>query len=179
MLVQCSSMSSLGADEPVRRGVGLGLVVIGDATDNDRPNSPKHLQHLRRRSSQSQGHNFSAVGGCVGDKNAPWDTFQDLGREEHSLAVAEIEDEDEGIQEHETADGCPSVSNPTGDGTRDENADEGTDRSAALEGGLPRSFDDPFLTFLAVHAEILGELSCRDELSHQENTVRLHDLSRR
>ena len=133
LLVPCSSMASMGADEPVRFGAILGLVVVSDTADNDRPNSPEHLQHLRRWSSQSQWHNFGTVGGCIGDKNAPRDAFQDLGREKHPVAVAEIEDEDEGVQEHETANGCPSISNPTGNGTGDEDSDEGTDWSATLE----------------------------------------------
>ena len=88
-------MVSMGADQPVRRGVELGLVVVGDTANNDRPNGPEHLQHLRRRSSQSHWHDLGAVGGCIGDKNAPRDAFQDLGREKHALAVAEIENEDE------------------------------------------------------------------------------------
>lgn len=130
-------MESMGADEPVRCGIRLGLVMVSDTADNDGPNSPEHLQHLRRRSSQSHWHNLGTVGGCIGDENAPRDTFQDLGREKHALAVAEIEDEDEGVQEHETTHGCPSIANPTGNGTCDEHTDEGTDWSATLECRLP------------------------------------------
>jgi hypothetical protein len=122
-----------GADEPVRGGVIPGLVVVSDTAYNDGPNSPEHLQHLRRWSSQSHWHDFGAVGGCIGDENAPRDAFQDLGREKHALAVAEIEDEDGGVQEHETANGGPSISNRTGNGTCDEDTDEGTDWSATLE----------------------------------------------
>jgi hypothetical protein len=90
-------MASIGADEPVRVGVILGLIVVSDTADNDRPNRPEHLQHLRRWGSQSHGHNLGAVGGRVGDEDTPWDALEDLGREKHSLAVAEIEDEDEGV----------------------------------------------------------------------------------
>jgi hypothetical protein len=126
-------MASMGADEPVRRGVVLRLVVESDAADNDRPNRPEHLQHLRRWGSQSQWHNFGTVGGRIGDKNAPRDAFQNLGREKRPLAVAEIEYEDEAVQEHETANCCPSISNITSNGTCDEDTDEGTDWPAALE----------------------------------------------
>ena len=107
--------------------------MVSDTADNNGPNSPEHLQHLRRWSSQSQGHNFSTVGWCIGDENTPWDTFQDLGGEKHALTVAEIEDEDEGVQEHETANGCPSISNPTGNRTCDEDTNKGSDWSTTLE----------------------------------------------
>ena len=123
----------MGADEPVRRRVGLGLVVVSDTADNDRPNRPEHLQHLCRWSSQSHRHDFGAVGGCIGDKNAPGDAFEDLGREKHPLAVAEVEDEDEAVQEHEAANGRPSISNIAGNGTCDKHPDEGTDWPATLE----------------------------------------------
>src|SRR4051812_14675131 len=126
-------MAPMGADKPVRCGIRLGLVVVSDTADNDGPNSPEHLQHLRRRSSQSQWHDFGTVGGCIGDKNAPRDAFQDLGREKNPLAVAEKENEVEGIQENETPNGCPSISNPTGNGPCDEDTDEGTNWSATLE----------------------------------------------
>ena len=86
-------MAAMG-DEPVRRGIISRLVVVGDTADNDRSNSPEHLQHLRGWSSQSQGHNFSTVGGSVGDENSPRNTFHDLGSEKHALAVTKVEDED-------------------------------------------------------------------------------------
>lgn len=126
-------MAPMEVDEPVRGRVRLGLVVVSDTADYNRPNRPEHLQHLRRWSSQSHWHNFGAVGGCIGYKNPPRKAFQDLGRKKHPLAVAEIEDEDEAVQEHETANGCPSISNPTGNGTCHEYTDEGTDWPATLE----------------------------------------------
>ena len=127
------SAAYMDADEPIRRGVRLGLKVVGDTANNDRPDSPEHLQHLRRWSSQSHRHNLRTVGRCIGDENAPRDAFQDLRREEHALTVAEIEDEDEGVQGHETANGCPSISNFTGNGTCNKDTNEGTNWSATLE----------------------------------------------
>ena len=109
------------------------MVVVGDTSDNDLPNGPKHLQHLSRWSSQSHWHNFGAVGRCVGDEDTPWNTFEDLGSKEHSLTGTEVEDEDKEVQAHETANGCPSISDRTGDWTGDEDTDKGTDRSAALK----------------------------------------------
>ena len=126
-------MVSMGADQPVRRGVELGLVVVGDTANNDRPNSPEHLQHLRGWSSQPHWHDFGTVGGSIGNENAPRDAFQDLGREKHALTVAEIEDEDKAVQGHETTNGCPPVTNPTGDGTCQEHTNEGTNRPATLK----------------------------------------------
>src|SRR6201996_9629932 len=76
LLAWCSSNGAAGPHEPVCRVGGFGLVVIGNATNNDRTNSPEHLQHLSGRSSQSQWHNLSTVGGSVGDENAPGDAFE-------------------------------------------------------------------------------------------------------
>ena len=43
------------------------------------------------------------------------------------------EDEDEAVQDHETANGCPSVADPAGNGTCQEDADECTNWSTTLE----------------------------------------------
>src|ERR1700761_5405712 len=42
-LAQCSSIRAAGAHEPVRSVGVFGLVVVGDTTDNNRPNGPEHL----------------------------------------------------------------------------------------------------------------------------------------
>jgi hypothetical protein len=49
------------------------------------------------------------------------------------IAVAEVEDEDEAVQEHETADSRPPIPDPRGDGASNKDTNEGTERSAALE----------------------------------------------
>lgn len=126
-------MVSRVADEPVRLGVIVGLVVVSDTADNDRPNGPEHLYHLGRWSPQSHWHDFGTVGRRIGDENTPGDAFQDLSGEKHAIAVAEVEDENEGVQSHEATNGCPSISNRTGNGTGDEYTNESTDRSAALK----------------------------------------------
>lgn len=107
--------------------------MIGDATDNDGADGPKHLQHLCRGSSQSQWHYLAAVGGCICNEDAPRNALEKLGQQQHSQRVTEIEDEDEGVQGHQTANSRPSVSNPAGDGTSQEDADECTDGSTALK----------------------------------------------
>lgn len=150
--------------------------MVGNTTDNDRANSPEHLQHLGSRSSQSHGHNLGAVGGCVGDKDTPRDTLQDLRSEEHAVAVTKVEDENEAVQGHQAADGRPSIPDPTGNGTRDEDTDEGTDGTTALECRLPRSLDDIFVLDVALHTKVSGEAFGGDELSHQEDTVGFHNL---
>ena len=111
--------------------------MVGDTSDDDRTNTPEHLQHLRSWCSQPQWYNLRAVGWCVRNEDAPWNTLQDLGSKEHALAVAEVEDEDESVQCHETADGRPSVADPAGDWTRKETTDECTNRTRALESRLP------------------------------------------
>ena len=153
--------------------------MICDTTDNNGTDSPEHLQHLSCRSSESHGYDFSAVSGCVGDEDSPWDTLQNLSREEHALGVTEVEDEDECVEGHETSDGCPAVSNPGCDGSGDEDTDEGTYGSRTLERGLPGGDDDVF-SWLggAGDTEIFGELGGCDELTHQEDAVGFHDLKR-
>jgi hypothetical protein len=123
-----------GEGLPVCRRVVPGLVVVSDTADDDRSDSPEHLQHLCCRCSQSHGHNLSAICGCVCDEDAPWDAFQDLRCEEDAIAFGEVEDEDEGVQEHEAANRCPPIADLRSDGAGDEDADEGAERSAALEG---------------------------------------------
>ena len=120
-------------DLPVCRGVILRLVVVSDATNDDRSDSPEHLQHLCCWGSQSHGHDFGAICRCVGNKDAPWNTFEDLRGEKCSLVIAKVEDEDGSVQKHETADGCPPIPDPRGDRACKEDTDQGAERSTALE----------------------------------------------
>jgi len=55
---------------PVSLGAVLLVVTVGDGTDDNATNSPEHLQHLSGRSSESEGYNLTAVGGCVGDEDS-------------------------------------------------------------------------------------------------------------
>lgn len=121
------------AHEPVGFVVVHGLVVIGDAANNDGADGPKHLQHLRSGSSQPQWHNFTAVGGCICDEDTPRDAFEKLGQQQYSQGVSEIEDKDKTIQEHKPSNGGPSVSDPAGNGTCEEDADESANWSTALK----------------------------------------------
>lgn len=107
--------------------------MVCDTTDNDGTDSPEHLQHLSCWCSQPQWHDLGTVGRRVGNENAPWDAFQDLGHKEYRIAVGEIEDEDEAVQEHEAADGRPTITDPTGDGASNKDTNEGADRATALE----------------------------------------------
>ena len=169
-------MVDISINIPVSRGVLLGLEVISDTTNDDRTDCPEHLQHLGRRRSQSHWHDLGAIGRSIGDENAPWDAFQYLRGEEHALAVAEIEDEDEAVQGHKSANGRPAVADCRGDGTGEEATNESTNWASTLEGRLPGGFDDIFATDTALDAKVPGKLLRGDELSHQEDTVRFHDL---
>lgn len=169
----------MGENQPVRGGVGPGLVVVSNTANNDGANSPEHLQHLRRRSSQSHWHNFGTVCGRIGDENAPRDAFQDLRCEEYTRVVAKIEHKDEGIQGHETANSCPSIPDPTRNGTCEKNTDKSADWPTTLECRLPGSFNNVISSHLAVYTEVTTKLFRSDELAHQEYTIRLHNLSQR
>jgi hypothetical protein len=167
-----------GANKPVGDGVVDGLVVVGDTADDDGTDGPEHLQHLRGRGSQSHGHDFGTVGRGVGDENTPRDTLKNLGCEEHAAGGGKVEHQDEKVEAHESANGCPSVSDPAGNGTGDEDTNQGTDGTRTLERRLPRSLDNVSAGVgSGGHTEILGEPLGGDELSHQEDTVRLHNLS--
>jgi hypothetical protein len=176
LLVHWSLMADISSNIPVSRGVSLGLEVISNTTNDDRTDCPEHLQHLGRRRSQSHWYNLGAISRSIGDENAPWDAFQNLRGEEHALAVGEIEDEDEAVQGHKTTDGRPTVADCRGDGTSEEATDESADWASALKGRLPGGFDDVFATDRAQNAKVLGKLLRGDELSHQEDAVRFHDL---
>lgn len=150
--------------------------MISDATNDNRTNSPEHLQHLRRRSSQPQWHNLTAVGGSVGDEDTPGNAFEDLRQQQDAEGVAEVEDEDEAVQEHQAANGRPSVSDLASDGTCEEDTDQGTNWATTLECRLPRRCDEPFILSTVVNAIVPGEALGGDEVAHEEDAVRLHDL---
>ena len=154
--------------------------MVGDTTHNNSTDSPEHLQHQRRWSSESHRHDLGTVCGCVGDEDTPRDTLQDLSGEEHALRVTEVEDENECVEGHETTNGCPAVSDPGCDGSSDEDTDEGTYGSRTLEGGLPGGDDDKLSRIGGTwDAKVFGELFGSNELAHQEDAVGFHDLERR
>ena len=120
-------MTSVGANEPVCAGIGLGLVVVCDTADNDRTNSPEHLQHLRGWGSEAQRDDLAAVGWCVGDENTPRDSLQKLSSEENRERVGKVGDEDHGVEEHEAEQRRQAIANATGYWTGEEDAKEGSE----------------------------------------------------
>ena len=153
-----------------------GVVVIGDATHNDRANGPEHLEHLRCRRSQPEGHDLAAVRRCICNENTPRNALENLGSHEDSHCVGKIEDKDERVQGHEATNSRPSVPNLTGDGPGEEDADEGTNWSHTLKRRLPRRCDEIFVFGGIVFAVVVRKSGEGNEISHQENAVGLHDL---
>lgn len=162
--------------EPVRRGVILALVYVADATDNDGANGPEHLQHLSSRGSQLDGHDLAAVCRCVGDEDAPRHAFQKLADEHDGQRLGKVEDEDEGVQQHEAEDGGPAVSDAVGEGPGEADANDGTERAAHLERRLPRCDNLPVAIFI-FDAVLLLESIHGDESAHEEDAVGLHNLT--
>lgn len=151
--------------------------MVGDTTNDDSTNRPKHLQHLRCWRSEPHRHDFRAVSRRIRNEDTPRNTLQNLRRQKHALRVAEVEDEDESVQGHQAADGSPSVSDCGCDGAGEEAADEGTNRTGALEGRLPGGDDDVFTWGDGGRdAEISRELSGGYELAHEEDAVGFHNL---
>lgn len=163
---------------PVSLGAVLLVVTVGDGTDDNATNSPEHLQHLSGRSSESEGYNLTAVGGCVGDEDSPWDTLKDLRGEHDGKRVGEVEDEDEGVQEHETGQSSVAVTDAAGKRTSDEDTNESTELSRNLERRLPLCCDDPDCLTVdnSVDAKFLDESGKSDEVAHEEDIVGFHDL---
>lgn len=161
---------------PVSTCVCPLVVVVSDTSDNDGSNGPEHLQHLGSGSSQLNGCNLTAVGRCVGNEDSPWKTLEKLGDEHDGERVGKVEDEDEGVQGHQSGNGRPAVSNAAGKGTSQTHADNGTKGTTHLEGRLPASHNDPLVVDRAVDTVLLGEGGEGNKVSHQEDTVRLHDL---
>lgn len=134
--------------EPEGVLVKPGVVTVGDGTDNDGSKSPEHLQHLRSRGSQPHGHDLTAVRRRVGDEDAPRQALEKLGHQVDGERVAKVEDEDECVQEHETGDGGPAVSDIAGERTSKADADQGTEWPGDLERRLPVAFNDILLICL-------------------------------
>jgi hypothetical protein len=161
---------------PVRRLSGLGAVVVGDTADNYSANSPEHLQHLRSWRSQLDWRDLTAVCWRIGNENAPWDTLEKLGYEHDREGIGEVEDEDKGVQEHETGDGRPAVADAAGKRASQKHAHECAKWSGCLESRLPAGLDDLVALHRAVHAECFLERGQGDETTHNEDAVCLHDL---
>lgn len=163
---------------PVGVGVVQSVVVVGDGTHDDGSDGPEHLKHLSSRGSQLHGHNLGTVGWGVGDEDSPRETLENLGHQHHGEGVGKVEDKDESVQGHETADGRPAVSDAAGERTSEEDAEQRTDRTDGLEGRLPLGLDDPFVIGIVGDrdAVILGEPRQGDETANEEDTVGLHDL---
>lgn len=150
--------------------------MISDGTDDDRTNRPEHLQHLGSRCSQFDGRDLGAVGRCVCNEDTPWDAFEQLGRQHDLLGVGKVKDKDKGIQKHEAPDGRPSVSDFAGNGTGEEDANECTDWSSHLKGGLPRSRNNKPAGIGVDDAVFVSESRQGDEVAHEEDAVGFHDL---
>lgn len=59
------------------------LVTIGYSTNNNTANSPEHLQHLGARGSQLDRHDLATVRRRIGNKDAPRNALENLGRENY------------------------------------------------------------------------------------------------
>lgn len=154
------------------------IVAISHSTDDNRTNGPEHLKHLRSRSSKLERHDLGTVGRRVGDENTPGDTLKELSDEHDGQRVGKVEDEDEGVEEHESADGSPSVSDTAGDGAGDGDTDDGANGATDLKSRLPLCLDDIFALGVTPDTVSVGESGEGDEVTDEENTVSLHDLQR-
>lgn len=152
------------------------IVAISHSTDDNRTNGPEHLKHLRSRSSKLERHDLGTVGGRIGDENTPGNTLKELSDEHDGQRVGKVEDEDEGVEEHETQDGSPSVSDTAGDGTGDGDTDDGANGATDLESRLPLCLDNIFALGVTPDTVSVGESGEGDEVTDEENTVSLHDL---
>jgi hypothetical protein len=152
------------------------VVAVCHSTNNDRSNGPKHLQHLRCRGSKLNRYNLTAVGGSVGNEDSPGQAFQKLGDEHDRQRVGEVHGEDENVQEHETGQGGPAVSNAAGQRTSDENADKCSQLSRDLQCRLPLCLNEHLACRRIDHTEILCKRRQGDEVANKEHVVGLHDL---
>jgi hypothetical protein len=109
------------------------VVVVSDTLDDDGSNSPEHLQHLGGGSSERNGYDLTAVRRGVGDKDTPWDTFEELRDQHDRERVGEVEHKDETVQKHEVGDECPSVTNSAGQRASDNDTNDGTNWTAHLK----------------------------------------------
>ena len=153
--------------------------MVSYTVDDDGANGPEHLQHLGGGSSQLDGRNLTAVRGGVGNEDTPRNTLEKLRDEHDWQRRGKVEDQDEAVEEHEAGDGRPSISNSTGEGSSETDADDSTERTAHLERRLPAGYNDPFVVVGVVLTELPGEFGQSDEVTHEEHTIRLHDLETR
>lgn len=159
---------------PVGGWVVNVAVHIGDSAHDDTADGPEHLQHLRAGGSQLDRHDLTAVCRRVRDENAPWHTLQQLGHKHDRERLGKVEREDEGVQEHETGDCRPSVSDAAGQGTSNKNPDKRTELPGDLKCRLPFGLDD---VFVAVRYTVfLFEIWQRNEATHEEHIVGFHNL---
>lgn len=166
---------------PVSRGIGPVVGAVCGTTDDDTADGPEHLQHLGARGSELDGDDFGAVGGRVGDKDAPRQPLEDLRDKKDGQRVAEVEDEDEGVEAHQADDGGPSVSDPAGERAGDKDPDQRAELSGDGEGGGPFGGDVVVagvgvVVVGVVVAEVVDEGGQGDEVVDKEDVVRLHDL---
>ena len=152
------------------------VVYIGHSADNDAANSPEHLQHLRCRGAQLDRYDLTAVCRSVGDEDTPWDTLQKLGGENDLNRFGEIEGEDENVQEHETDQGSPTISNIAGQRASYHDSDECAQLARYLECTLPRGRKVVTLLLVGVNTEHTRESLEGGEIADEKNVVRLHDL---
>ncbi|KAG9571471.1 putative sugar transporter, partial [Aureobasidium melanogenum] len=156
------------------------VVYISDGADDDTADSPEHLQHLSCGSSKSQGNDLGTVSRSVGNEDTPWNTLEDLSCKDDGHGVCEVEDEDEGIEKHETSQGCIAVTDAGGQGTGDEDTNEGAELTRNLESGLPLCCDDLFCgVVVGRHSESFFEGRKGHEVTDEEDVVGFHDLAGR
>lgn len=158
---------------PVGQRIVTALVRIGHSADNDTANSPEHLQHLRAWRTKLDRDDLTAVRRCVCDEDTPWDTLENLRCKDDTERVGEVKDEDEGVQEHETEDGGPSVSDSARDRSSDEDSDEGTQLSRAGQRRCPFWRDVVSSVWQQGTVVPLEDCQCQ-EVVGQEDVVRLH-----
>jgi len=114
------------ADEHVLVGAGAldTVVTVGDGTNDDTANRPEHLQHLCSGCSQLYRYDLAAVCWSVGNEDAPWQALKKLGHKNDWKRRGEVKCEDEDVQEHESGQSRPTVSDTAGEGASKKDADQ-------------------------------------------------------
>ena len=118
------------------------VVNVGNGTNDDTANCPEHLKHLGSVGSQLNRHDLTAVCRSVCNEDTPWQTLEKLGYKDNRHRFGEIECENEDVQEHEAAYGCPTISDPAGKWTGKEHTNQGSELPGHLESRLPLCNDD-------------------------------------
>jgi hypothetical protein len=122
----------------------LALVVgVRHASNKDAPNGPTHLQCSCASTAEGEWNHFTSVSWCVGDEEAPRNTFESLTNDQDFEGVGlrlrgqlcctlcglwstyEEGDEDSSVHEHQPQKSRPAVADDVRDGTRHENPDKG------------------------------------------------------